>query len=890
MGKALILESLGSGNYKIQYTFETVIVDQRILELEVTIENLVTVEIPAQEALTAAAETSVADAIHNLNIAIGLEIEDEIRDKGAALIQARKYLSDQKSELSLLNITKTSLEATLEFLIKYRLKPVELKAWCVDYNEKISGEVGTIEPVSSTTDPVIIRPAGIKGKDAKYEEASDGIVASPASMSAFGWLFNTMMKPGHQKWFSKYRVATLMAFHTDDGNICNVRFDEALSEDLELDVNQTETSYNLPIEYLECNAEAFKLGDRVIVEHEEELPTGENTRGFFVPKRVIGFESHPRPCGLTFIVWKGDDTIDYNREYYLLRRGELQIREDLDNWEIIDDGKYSIIWDGVSHEDPDNYGYRTIPDEGDGLRVPETDTGRDAKKQEGTTVRFMTNQTLEQELWTAYEIDAGFIYKFLGADDSLTRAPYQMDTRASVCRYTTKGSSYQDFGILTFNRLLEANGGILLTKAWHTNSFGSAIPIINRGYVKRFDSSREYVDLAADEPEASALCCAVGETTDYRGIEYLIRGEAFKIGNAKLAEPLTEQKYNFRDKTDSGWGFISDVKNFYRSWDESTNDVYMIDANTIYGKVVNSETGFTITSGEQYINNDITLPYGITEDKKLTYVRKRKDTEFTMHNVGLYSAGQLVEESDFQDVITLWGDDSEAGKPAEYNAPILIRQTDCRPLQVHHKNFDIVVYRRVIYQDHETELLPYKTLRVISASYYFHAQVRRTIIKSEIQYAISVNGKITNLPYTTTVRESRLSVLSEEYVGSPLPLLTGLALGPWMDIGFDKDGVPTAEDNTQLTRIFISESGGNAFVGFDTFPASCKHNIEVTNDIIHPEFDDSVLSFPPYIDLEYIKPKGRKWLVFDSSGSVVEDITPPDDNRINGVCMLDPRG
>ena len=54
--------------------------------------------------------------------------------------------------------------------------------------------------------------------------------------------------------------------------------------------------------------------------------------------------------------------------------------------------------------------------------------------------------------------------------------------------------------------------------------------------------------------------------------------------------------------------------------------------------------------------------------------------------------------------------------------------------------------------------------------------------------------------------------------------------------------------------------------------------------------ENSVQSFPPYIDLEYETPKDRKWLVFDSSGTVVEDIEPPTEKRINGVCMLDPRG
>ena len=75
-----------------------------------------------------------------------------------------------------------------------------------------------------------------------------------------------------------------------------------------------------------------------------------------------------------------------------------------------------------------------------------------------------------------------------------------------------------------------------------------------------------------------------------------------------------------KGKTCDGFGFIGDTDKYYRSWDEATHDVYMIDANTIYGKVVDSN-GFTTTSGQQYINNDITLPYGVTDDDKLTYVK-----------------------------------------------------------------------------------------------------------------------------------------------------------------------------------------------------------------------------------------------------------------------------
>ncbi len=885
MGKALILESLGSGNYKIQYQFDTVLVDRRIAEMEQSITNIDVLEIPAQQEIIDVAAQIRDDAVHNLNIAIASGIEEDIKKETLTLNQADTYLNEQEREMSLLKLRKLSLEQRKEFAQKYRKDPIETTAWCADFSSDILGEVSTVEIVSSTQHPVIIRPGGIKGDEAVYAN-TDGMMASPESNDAFGWLFNTMMLPGHQKWFSRYRIGNISAFHTDDPNKCNVVFDEEESKELKLNINQQESAYNLPIVYLECHAEAFKLGDRVIVEH-EEVKGSEDERGVYQPKRVIGFESHPRPCGLSFIIWAGTNTIDYNRKYFILKRGVLSEREGLDNFELVDDGKYNLIWTGIGHLDPDDYGYRTLPTEGDGIRVPETDTGRDTKKQEGTKVRFMTNQVVEDEIWDAYIIDTGsFTYNYIEVDDSLTRTPYKISSKASVCRYTTKGTAYNDFGILTFNRLLEAGPGIILTKAWHTNSFGSSIPTIDRGYTTRFNGTREYIDLASSEPEASAICCAVGSTLEYSGIQRLIRGEAFKIGIAQLAEPLTAQKYNFRDKDEPGFGFIADTGQYYRSWDETTNDVYMIDANTIYGKVVDSN-GFTTTSGQQYINNDITLPYGITESGEVTYVRKEKDTEFTMANVGLYVKGSMVEESGMESILSLWGD---GVLPAEHNGPIQIRPRDYHPLQVHHGDFDVVVFRRIVYKSYETELLPYKILRVINPSYYFHAQVRRTIIKSEIQYAISVNGKVTDLPYTTTVRENRLSVLSEEYMGGAIPLLTSYALGPWTDIGFDKDGFATEEDNTQLTRIFVSESGGNVFVGFDTFPIESRHDLVTTGDVLHPEFDDSSQNFPPYIDIEYVTPKGRRWLIFDSSGSVVEDITPPTENRINGVSIVDPRG
>ncbi len=114
---------------------------------------------------------------------------------------------------------------------------------------------------------------------------ADGILQSiPAAPGPFSSFFNQTLLPAWQKWRPMYRVGTITAL--SDGYAA-VLLDEALSSQQSTKVNRTKALTRIPIEYMECNADAFEVGDRVVVEFRKQDPER---------PVVIGFESHPKAC------------------------------------------------------------------------------------------------------------------------------------------------------------------------------------------------------------------------------------------------------------------------------------------------------------------------------------------------------------------------------------------------------------------------------------------------------------------------------------------------------------------------------------------------------------------------------------------------------------------
>ena len=132
---------------------------------------------------------------------------------------------------------------------------------------------------------------------------SAGQLAPILGMTPAQAAFNWAILPGWQKWKPTYRVGEIIEINYDQ-NTADIELDEALSVAQSLNVNQAgyvwdeineewgiEESkpilYDVPVEYMLCDAGAFIEGDRVVVEFSNQN---------WEDAKVIGFEENPQPC------------------------------------------------------------------------------------------------------------------------------------------------------------------------------------------------------------------------------------------------------------------------------------------------------------------------------------------------------------------------------------------------------------------------------------------------------------------------------------------------------------------------------------------------------------------------------------------------------------------
>ncbi|WP_305046321.1 hypothetical protein [Geoalkalibacter sp.] len=157
------------------------------------------------------------------------------------------------------------------------------EVWCADLNEGVTGTVGTIE-IGGEPGHVIIRPAGVEGTQAGHSPERDGQMQPTASSTPAAAFYNYALLPGWEKWRPRYRAGIISSL---DGDTCTVQIFHLTATHQGLNVNQGTVLQNVPILYLDCNGEAFSVGDRVVVEFVQQ--------NFSAP-RVIGFLDNPMPC------------------------------------------------------------------------------------------------------------------------------------------------------------------------------------------------------------------------------------------------------------------------------------------------------------------------------------------------------------------------------------------------------------------------------------------------------------------------------------------------------------------------------------------------------------------------------------------------------------------
>lgn len=291
MGKALVVSGGPNGLYTVKLLLHRARVEKRLTQLAEEIAAVDPVKLAQAQAALDEAQAALDQAIVAQDLAI--ISEDREGMTAAAVTVAQRAGDRDKARLAFnaLTLRLASLRQEQATLTTAMPADPEVSAWCADYSEDLAGEVATLEiPGERKNGAVLIRP-GHNGQ-AAFTAARDGQLQPTIASTPAGTFFNWALLPGWQKWKPTYRLGTITALAGDTGTVV---LDPATSSAQQLPVNQSETLTGVPITYMDCNAEAFEVGDRVVVAFDAQD---------WAQPRVIGFADNPRECRWSGIICK----------------------------------------------------------------------------------------------------------------------------------------------------------------------------------------------------------------------------------------------------------------------------------------------------------------------------------------------------------------------------------------------------------------------------------------------------------------------------------------------------------------------------------------------------------------------------------------------------------
>ena len=295
MGKGRIVSGGEDGLYTVELLHNRERIDAEIDFLAAKL-----AELQAElDALEAEREEFVAE-----RNAIATEIDQavdnvsggEIPDVEALLVelsQVSAQIQAQDVRIGMLKGRKLEAEKRKQQLESVPADPQQ-QAWCADYTEDLTGEVATVEVPAegvvgefATWRRVQIRP-GYEGR-ANYLPARDGQMLHREGQAGYQAYFNAAILPGVQRWRPQYRIGVITSID-NEADTCSltIQGEDSSAQSLIIDPPDSQyTKTGVPIEYMSCDAAAFEVGDRVLVEFQD--------RDWQQP-RVIGFEKEPKPC------------------------------------------------------------------------------------------------------------------------------------------------------------------------------------------------------------------------------------------------------------------------------------------------------------------------------------------------------------------------------------------------------------------------------------------------------------------------------------------------------------------------------------------------------------------------------------------------------------------
>jgi len=289
MAKAEIIEHLGEGQYQVSLKYAVERVQAELGRINVRITDLA-VFIPEAKLARLAKEEHVEQVRGYIDEWIELYQQDP-EDARQGLIDNQNVLIRLTGELRQLDLYVSELVAENLALLKRRAQieriPEDktLIAWCADYTTELSGTVGVADINDEGGQGIVIKPGFSDA--AAYSPAEDGVLMPREAQSGVQVYLNAALLPGVQKWFPRYRLGTIRNIENDK---CQVELLAANSSAQNLPINRDSVLSDVPIQYMECNGDAFEDGDTVVVRFTKSGPL------------VIGFYTEPRACDLgTFV-------------------------------------------------------------------------------------------------------------------------------------------------------------------------------------------------------------------------------------------------------------------------------------------------------------------------------------------------------------------------------------------------------------------------------------------------------------------------------------------------------------------------------------------------------------------------------------------------------------
>lgn len=162
-----------------------------------------------------------------------------------------------------------------------------INIWCIDYTDNLQiGDIVGVCDIPGEMRYTNIQP-GWNG-NAIYNKVRDGRLQPAVSAETWNHFLNACLMPGVRKWRPTYRYATITEIDKIN-DFAKITLQSSVSRYLFGDHNINPTNpdmANIPVNYMDCNAEVFEVGDTVVVffNYDWETPV------------IRGFKDNPKEC------------------------------------------------------------------------------------------------------------------------------------------------------------------------------------------------------------------------------------------------------------------------------------------------------------------------------------------------------------------------------------------------------------------------------------------------------------------------------------------------------------------------------------------------------------------------------------------------------------------